>query len=207
LAITNLDVILAGTPVPKDFDFLSIDVDGNDYHLWKAISSYSPKVVCIEFNPTIPTDVSFLQPADPSVRQGAGLLPLVELGKVKGYELVCVLQFNAFFVKSGDFQLFGISDNRAETLRKDLSLITYVFCGYDGQMFLSGFKRLPWHRLPMNASRIQHLPSFLRKYPDDYSALERFVFDLLFFRKRLLQGIRPALGRLVARVIGKRNSE
>jgi predicted glycosyltransferase len=51
---TGLDKILAGTPVPHVFDFLSIDIDGNDYHAWHAIKNYQPKILMIEFNPTIP---------------------------------------------------------------------------------------------------------------------------------------------------------
>src|SRR5580704_17307359 len=53
----NLDTILAQTNVPRDFDFLSIDIDGNDYHVWRAVTKFSPKLICIEFNPTIPTEV------------------------------------------------------------------------------------------------------------------------------------------------------
>lgn len=95
----NLDQILKEVPeIPLDFDFLSIDVDGNDYHIWKAIVKYKPKVICIEFNPTIPNEVIFIQPPNPNINQGASLSALVELGKVKGYELVAVLDYNAFFV-------------------------------------------------------------------------------------------------------------
>ncbi|RZB36739.1 MAG: hypothetical protein SRB2_01818 [Desulfobacteraceae bacterium Eth-SRB2] len=56
----NLDQILKMTPIQNDFDFLSIDIDGNDYHVWKAMSDYNPKIVCIEFNPTIPTEIEFI---------------------------------------------------------------------------------------------------------------------------------------------------
>lgn len=97
---SSLDTILATTAIPRDFDFLSIDIDGNDYHVWNFINKYNPKIVCIEFNPTIPTNIRFVQPADPSINQGASLLSLVELGRKKGYELVSVLLFNAFFVRS-----------------------------------------------------------------------------------------------------------
>ena len=186
----SLDVILADTPVPFDFDFLSIDVDGNDYHIWKAISKCRPKTICIEFNPTIPTEVLFVQRADPSVNQGAGLLPLVELGKEKGYELVAVLPVNAFFVDSKYYPLFGIRDNRPETLRKDLSAITYLFSGYDGTMFLHGHKRLPWHGLLINESRIQRLPKFLRKYPGNYNLIEKVAFGLFLSPRQLFRIIR-----------------
>ena len=38
----GLDRILADTPIPFDFDLLSIDIDGNDYHCWKAVEKYEP---------------------------------------------------------------------------------------------------------------------------------------------------------------------
>jgi hypothetical protein len=175
----NLDVILAGFPVPDDFDFLSIDVDGNDYHMWGAMSKYRPKLVCIEFNPTIPTEVRFVQAPDPSVNQGASLLALVELGTKKGYELVSVLSFNAFFVDSKYYSLFEIEDNRPQVLRRDLTAITYLFSGYDGTLILDGNKELPWHNVPIDGSKIQHLPKFLRKYPHNYNRFERLAFWML----------------------------
>ena len=36
---------------------LSIDIDGNDYWLWKHFTRCQPKIVVIEFNPTIPSHV------------------------------------------------------------------------------------------------------------------------------------------------------
>lgn len=171
----NLDQILANTPLPVDFDFLSIDIDGNDYHVWKAMVKYKPKVICIEFNPTIPTEIRFVQSPDPTVNQGASLLSLVELGKEKGYELVSVLAVNAFFVKSEYYPLFQIENNRPEVLRTNSDFVTYLFSGYDGQIFLQGLKKLPWHGLELNESKIQLLPGLLRKYPCNYSLLEKLL--------------------------------
>ncbi len=45
---TLLDNILSNTPIIKDFDILSIDVDGPDYHIWKSLTNYRPKIVIIE---------------------------------------------------------------------------------------------------------------------------------------------------------------
>lgn len=174
----NLDRILKETPVPVDFDFLSIDTDGNDYHLWKAMSKYKPKAITIEFNPTIPTEVRFVQPLDLSVNQGASLLSLVELGKEKGYELICVLPFNAFFVKSEYYPLFQIQDNSPEILRTNLDSVTSLFIGYDGKVFLRGAKKLPWHGIELKESKIQPLPSFLRKYPGNYNRVEKTLFAI-----------------------------
>jgi len=174
----NLDTILRDTPTPRDFDLLSIDIDGNDYHAWESTTEYRPKVVCIEFNPTIPTEVEYVQPADQKVSRGASLLSLVRLGETKGYSLVCVLPFNALFVRKEDFPRFGIENNDPRILRKDLTGITYLFSGFDGSVMLSGYGKLPWHNVPYNEKKIQQLPRLFRKYPDDFSPLVRRLFEL-----------------------------
>ena len=175
----NLDNILVKTAAPLDFDFLSIDIDGNDFHVWNAITRYSPKVVCIEFNHTIPNEIEFVQVADPNVAQGSSLSALVALGKIKSYELVCVQGVNAFFVKSEYFSMFEIGDNSVSSLRTDRSAITYIFIGYDGTVFLRGCQAMPWHcKLPLVQSNFQRLPRYLRKFSDSYNKVERIVFGI-----------------------------
>jgi hypothetical protein len=47
----NLDEIIKNSNhVNKQFDFCSIDVDGLDYFIFKAMNIYLPKVICIEIN-------------------------------------------------------------------------------------------------------------------------------------------------------------
>jgi len=180
----NLDTILQGTPIPKDFDFLSIDIDGNDYHVWKAIRGYKPKTICIEFNHTIPTEMEFIQDADPHTNQGSSLLSLTKLGKEIGYELVCVLACNAFFVRADFFHLYSISDNSPQTLRNDLRTITYLFSGFDGHVFLRGFNKLAIHEIELKESQFQPLPRFLQKMRDQYRFHELAVYlAILLFRK------------------------
>lgn len=174
----NLDTILAATPIPRNYDVLSIDIDGNDYHVWKAATEYHPKVVVIEFNPTIPTEVDFVQTASPRISQGCGLRPLVTLGKEKGYELVCVTLCNAIFVSAEYFSLFGINDNRPEALRTDLSAVTWIFSGFDGNVILQGSQRLPWHNLSMRSSQVQQMPQFFRHYPHSFGRLRKTAFKL-----------------------------
>lgn len=179
----SLDTILAPTPIPQQFDFLSIDIDGNDYHVWKAFEKYQPKVICIEFNPTIPTEVSFVQAADARVNQGCSLFALTELGREKGYELVSVLPYNAIFVSREYFPAFEISDNSPATLRTHTQAITYMFSGYDGRLILRGHRRNDWHGIEIREDAIQILPRFLRKYPLNYNRFEKFFFNL-FYKKR-----------------------
>ncbi len=195
----NLDQILSATPVPYDFDFLSIDIDGNDYHVWKAISRYRPKVIIIEFNPTIPTHIRFVQTADPSINQGASLLSLIELGKEKGYELVSVLPVNAFFIRKEYYPLLQIESNAPEILRTSLNSITYLFSGYDGRVFLHGSCRLPWHRIDLKESKVQHLPRVLRRYPGNYTFFQKVIFALYFAAtnpSRLIKVIQKRISRL-----------
>lgn len=198
----NLDQILSTTPIPYDYDFLSIDIDGNDFHVWKSISKYRPKVIVIEFNPTIPTHIKFVQPADPSINQGASLLSLVELGKEKGYELVSVLPFNAFFVREEYYPLFRMESNTPEVLRTCLDAITYLFSGYDGKMFLHGSCKLPWHDIDLKESKLQHLPKFLRKHPGNYTTLQKKIFAIYRLAtnpSKLNKKIREQINRLTRR--------
>jgi len=196
----NLDRILAPTAIPSDFDVLSIDIDGNDYHVWKVISKYRPKVVVIEFNPTIPSHIRFVQAADPSINQGASLLSLVELGKEKSYELVSVLPFNAFFVRQEYYPAFKIESNAPEVLRTNLDAITYLFSGYDGKIFLHGSRMLPWHGIRLSESRVQHLPRFLRKYPGNYTRSQKKAFRLFLLAREPSRFIREIL-KLINRLL------
>ena len=102
----NFNELLARYHVPERFDLLSIDIDGNDYWVWKALDPYRPRVVLIEYNiffqlaesKTIPYDAS--HEWDKSAYHGASLAALRKLGREKGYELVYTDSFapNAFFV-------------------------------------------------------------------------------------------------------------
>ena len=163
----NLDAILEEKDVPGDFDLLSIDIDGNDYHVWDAMRSYKPKVVVIEFNPTIPATGEFVQARDMRAVQGNSLLSITKLAKSKGYELVAVTTLNAIFVDSKYFGLFGISDNSVRTMWTNESAITYLFCGYDGTVFVRGCGELPWQGIAYKESRMQQLPKWARKQAGD----------------------------------------
>ena len=88
-------------------DLLSIDVDGNDYHIWKAVTAVSPRVVVIEYNAKFPPECEWGMPYhaghiwDGSDRQGASLKSLEKLGREKGYQLAGtnINGINAFFIR------------------------------------------------------------------------------------------------------------
>ncbi len=184
-ADNNLDTILKNTAIPRNFDVLSIDVDGNDYHIWDAVKKYKPKVVVIEFNATIPPQVEFVQPRDMSVTQGSSILSITKLAKSKGYELVASTS-NAIYVDAKYFDLFEIENNSVSEIWADPSALTYVFCGYDGTVFLRGLCKLPWQGILMKESRVQQLPKWALKRIGDRNVLRRKLRKIyLRFRKRM----------------------
>ena len=172
----TLDEILETTKIPVSFDLLSIDIDGNDYHIWESFVRYSPKVVVIEFNPSIPNHIEFVQKADSSINHGNSILSITKLGKSKGYELVAVTDLNAIFVKTDFYSLFNLQDNSLRMLRSSTPYVTDVFQLYDGTVVLSGCKKMIWHMLPMKEARFQVVPWYLRTFP---GLMGRFKLTLL----------------------------
>jgi hypothetical protein len=83
-----LDAILATTPIPTEFDVLSIDIDSSDYQVWQAMTAYRPRIVVIEINSSIPPTVKNSVYGIGST-EGTGFRPMVDLGLSKGYVLVC----------------------------------------------------------------------------------------------------------------------
>ncbi|HEY3775421.1 MAG TPA: hypothetical protein VGL69_20630 [Solirubrobacteraceae bacterium] len=174
----SLDRLLADTPAPIDFDLLSIDIDGNDYHAWEAVREYRPKLVVIEFNPTIPNEVDFVQPRAPAVRQGASLTAIARLAREKGYRLVHATTLNGVFVDERYFDRFGVADDSPSALRTDLSLVTWLYQTYDGRLHLSGCDRLLWHDAPLNRRRLQQVPRPLRDFPEQLPKARRLAYRL-----------------------------
>ena len=172
----NLDALLDGTGCPKNFDFLSIDIDGNDIHVWEAIERYRPKLICIEYNPTIPTSVSFAQPKDPNIKWGSSVRAMFEMGLKTRYKLVCANEWNGFFVAEEYWD--GPYAKTVEDLphyRKVEPVAVHLFSGYDGTVLLSGTTTLNWHGIAVEQGKVQLLPRFLRRYPDDYNWLQNMV--------------------------------
>lgn len=131
--VNSLDEALERHGSPKQPDFVSIDVDGNDYHIWNSLKKHRPRVLVIEFNPAVPNDVLFIQDKDMSIHQGASLAAMIELGKKKQYELVAVTNCNAFFVNSSLFPKFRIHDNSIDAMRANVQ--GRIFPTYDGTIY------------------------------------------------------------------------
>jgi hypothetical protein len=155
----NVEILFEENGVPKDLDLLVIDIDSNDYYVWRAIRDFRPKVVMIEVNPNFPPpelmviDYHPMNYWDGSYYVGASLQSLYNLAKRKGYELVYHLSqgANAVFVDAQYYELFGIKDNSPATLHRELpdelknsKRATY---GRNGVPWPKGKSTLTWQKL------------------------------------------------------------
>lgn len=107
----NINAMLEEAGFTGEIDFLSIDIDSNDHHVFEAITAISPRVVCLEHNHTFPPGVEWAMPYDPNFRwdpssgvapYGASISYMAALAARKGYVLVgCGLySANGFYVRS-----------------------------------------------------------------------------------------------------------
>jgi glycosyltransferase involved in cell wall biosynthesis len=120
----NIRSIFASAGVPKDLDLLSIDVDGNDYHLWEALAEYHARVVIIEINPAYPPPQRWVMAynAQHSWQHddyyGASLSSLTALGKKLGYALLGIdnNSVNAFFIRHDLLDVVGFPERAPEDI-------------------------------------------------------------------------------------------
>jgi len=112
----NVNRLLIENGMQGDIGLLSIDIDGVDYWVWKAINAVSPEIVICEYNGlfgsrarvTVPYDARFdrTQKHYSWLYAGASLAALEHLGQQKGYTLVGTSSGgnNAFFIRNDIFQ-------------------------------------------------------------------------------------------------------
>lgn len=142
----NIQDIFRKYKVPQNLDLLSVDIDGNDYWVWKAITDYHPRVVVIEYNSMIPASEKKTIPYNPQFvwdgtdYYGASLGALESLGRQKGYRLIGTDRHgvNAFFVRAGLCEGNFIQRRFAELFHPP------AFKGVAGRRHLSDTKARPW---------------------------------------------------------------
>lgn len=133
----NIEDLFDRYHVPPDFDLLSIDIDGNDYWVWKALERYRPRVVLVEYNvfflprtaKTIAYDASHDWDKEHfGLYHGASLAAFEKLGRSKGYVLVYTEPYcpNAIFVDAGELPTGTEVPTLAEWTRWDWPEEGYV---------------------------------------------------------------------------------
>ena len=103
----NVETLFRKHGVPAEPDLLSIDVDGIDWWVWRAITSFRPRIVVIEYNGHLTPDRALTIPAehrepwDGTSYYGASLTACERLARAKGYHLAHteLNGNNAFFVR------------------------------------------------------------------------------------------------------------
>jgi len=103
----SINKIIEKGNLSGEIDLLSIDIDGNDYWVWEAISQVQPRVVVVEYNAVFRPPIAVVADYDENFvwdgtsYYGASLKALESLASQKGYALVgsSLSGINAFFVK------------------------------------------------------------------------------------------------------------
>jgi len=108
----NINELLALSGFAEDVGILSVDLDGNDYHILNAITNFKPRILICEYNPyfggvrkiTIPYDPAFtrMRAHYSNLYWGASLGAMTFLANKKGYSLCGVgsMGSNAFYVRN-----------------------------------------------------------------------------------------------------------
>jgi hypothetical protein len=108
----NINDLLTSNGIKGEIGILSVDIDGNDYWVWRAIDVVSPVIVVAEYNHRFGADLSVTIPYQPDFNRwdapdlmylkfGASLRALCRLANKKGYAFVGCNSggVNAFFVR------------------------------------------------------------------------------------------------------------
>ena len=107
----NINQLISNAGFSGQIGLLHIDIDGNDYWIWDAITCVTPAIVIMEYNSVFGIDRAITIPYDKEFNRtqthysnlffGASLLALSDLAQKKGYVFVGCNSSgnNAYFVK------------------------------------------------------------------------------------------------------------
>jgi hypothetical protein len=129
---STLDKLLTNSILYKEgkvrsIDLLSIDIDSDDLAIWRSIKDFRPTVVVIEYNPTIPFDVFFENPAGEN--KGNSARSIYEYANTIGYSLIAITACNLIFIdKSRNKNHFEVVDLCDPQIKGGAR----YFFGYDG---------------------------------------------------------------------------
>ena len=101
----NVVALLRANGIPREFGFLSLDIDGYDHFVLDALlSEYRPALMCVEVNEKVPPPLKFTIKWDPGWNYlgdhlyGQSIVALAELAERHDYALVELHYNNAFLV-------------------------------------------------------------------------------------------------------------
>jgi len=174
----SLDNLLSDTPIPMDFDLLSIDIDGADYWIFESMLKFRPKIIVIEFNPSIPKEVEFVNPRDIRIKQGSSVRSILLLAENKNYRVSGVTTCNVFLIDEKYSHLFADKLIHLQNL-KDPIFVNRMWQTYDGRIHTQSNLNLFWHDLKFPNRSMQLLPNYFLFFPDSMSKI-RYSFFLVW---------------------------
>jgi hypothetical protein len=183
---SKIEDFLEKSKSPKIIDVLSIDIDGDDLAAFTTIGRYRSKIVCIEYNPTMPADFVYLNPIGSN--SGNSIAAIEIVFQKFDYVLVAQTQTNLIFVDR------DLAEHHKIKVLNTPKTFTNIWVGYDGKLninhttktinsvtsqFVNDFA-VPW---PWTLSFVpQPIPKLFRKWPRNQIILT----IVLFFRHVIL---------------------
>lgn len=138
----SLDSLLEKTDIPRKFELLSIDVDGDDFQIWQFFTNFHPIVVVIEYNATFPAHMRFVDTARSHTGFGSSAQSLIELAEKKGYRLYFANQANLFFIRNDQYNTLKIDPFEIDEIFSSGS-ISQIVSTFGGNAYLN--RKRPSH--------------------------------------------------------------
>ncbi len=116
----NINNVVTANVSSKEVDFASIDIDGNDYAIWRALDCVKPKIVVVEnkieygkYDIVVPAINTFF-----AAQWGASIVSISRVAQEKGYTLVATNKegFNAFYMRNDCLEISGLQPLSIETV-------------------------------------------------------------------------------------------
>lgn len=144
----NINEIIEKNGFAGDIGILSIDIDGNDYWIFKAINIVNPDLIIIEYNSHFGNKLPLSTPYDDSfvrskkhfsnIYYGASIRALNDLANEKGYSLIASNNVgnNLFFLKNNlieDLKVLSVEEAFTKAVFRETKKPdgTLSYLGYD----------------------------------------------------------------------------
>jgi len=173
----NINDLIIKNGISGDIGILSVDIDGNDYWVWQAIESISPRIIICEYNSHFGSEAEVTIPYDPTfvrdsahfskIYYGASISALNSLAESKGYSLVASNSAgnNIFFVRKdliGSLPVLPVAQayRRAEFREYHDEMGNLTFDDFDTR--INNISNLPLHDLKTGKlTKIADIPGII----------------------------------------------
>ena len=147
----NINDLIRSAGFDEELGILSVDIDGNDYWVWKAIHCVKPAVVITEYNALFGFEHPYTIPYQADFVRGTGALPFCcygtslrsacDLAEEKGYRFLGCNQAgnNAYFIRE---DLTGNVPVHYPTIEEGYRFATFTEIHTPGKGFTKGAEKV-----------------------------------------------------------------